>query len=162
MNLVPVVQQRKLPFPRGVCAVVPIAWPTIFLGVATIVLSASTHYLFFLHHVSYFVCLFFWTLSAYLSFTVMHDASHGSLATNQSGWVSVNEMFGHMCAIPLGVPFLAFKHLHLKHHKYTNVAGADPDLWSSSATRYKYLTIFRWSTQLWAYLLHYRRKRCKL
>ena len=43
----------------------------------------------------------------------------------------LNELVGYVSSIPFEAPYLAFRHLHLQHHKYTNHPEKDPDAWSS-------------------------------
>lgn len=57
-------------------------------------------------------------------FTLQHECTHNT--PFKSIWL--NTLFGHMTAIILGQPFLWFRYFHFAHHKYTNIAGKDPEL----------------------------------
>ena len=80
-------------------------------------------------------------VAAFAAFTPMHDAAHRSVA--RSRWL--NEVVGRLAAPLLGAPFVAFRYVHLEHHKHTNEPGRDPDLWSGR--RPLLLLPLRWLTQ---------------
>ena len=155
---IPVVQQEKIPFPRGAVPVVPVAYPTILLALCALITYGATHYLHHIGIIGYGVALGLWTVSAYVSFTPMHDASHASIATRSSGLRWINDVVGHLCSFPLAAPYVAFRYLHLQHHKHTNVPGYDPDMWSSQlSTDYPFLLPLHWWTQSHSYIVHYVR-----
>ena len=55
---------------------------------------------------------------------LMHDAAHGLLHPNKA----VNDFVGQwLCGAPIGVPLVAYRDYHLKHHRYTQ-QPEDPDL----------------------------------
>ncbi len=74
------------------------------------------------------------TLLAYLSFTVMHDASHGAIAGGDPRWRGVETMIGWLAGLPLAGPFVVFRQLHLRHHAHTNDPEEDPDHWVVAPT----------------------------
>ena len=155
---VPVVNQPKIPIPRGTVAVPPVAYPTIALAIGALAMYGITHWLYHEEIIGYPAAVLMWTVSAYVSFTPMHDASHSAIATNKSGMRWLNSVVGHLCSIPLSAPFDAFRHLHLEHHKYTNIAGYDPDVWSSRlSTNHLLLLPQHWWSQLHSYIFHYLR-----
>jgi fatty acid desaturase len=56
----------------------------------------------------------------------------------------VNELVGWVAGIPQLTPFLAFRYVHLEHHKHTNEPGNDPDFWAGSGPRWQWP--LRWLT----------------
>lgn len=66
-------------------------------------------------------------VAAYLTFTPVHEATHGNVGGKQRPWLDV--VVGWAAALPLLAPFPAFKTLHLRHHAKTNHPDDDPDYW---------------------------------
>jgi len=91
------------------------------------------------------------TILIYAVFTPMHDAAHGSIATRKYAYL--NSVVGHVAAMCFPVPFPAFKHLHLMHHKHTNEEGKDPDMWAGAGP--VYLLPLRWMTLELKYYVSY-------
>lgn len=60
----------------------------------------------------------------------MHDASHGSVAIGGTPQRMLNEMVGICSGLCFPIPFGAFRHLHLVHHKHTNDPDNDPDAYA--------------------------------
>lgn len=57
-------------------------------------------------------------------FTLEHEATHKTPFAN----VAVNEAVGRVCGFLLLLPFGWFRYFHLAHHRWTNIAGKDPEL----------------------------------
>ena len=57
-------------------------------------------------------------------FTLQHECTHNT--PFKSIWL--NSVVGHVIAFLLFQPFLWFRYFHLAYHKYTNIAGKDPEL----------------------------------
>jgi len=57
-------------------------------------------------------------------FTLEHEATHRTPFANRP----LNEAAGHVCGLLLLLPFTWFRHFHLAHHRWTNIAGLDPEL----------------------------------
>ena len=57
-------------------------------------------------------------------FTLQHECTHNT--PFRSLWL--NSVVGHLIAFLLFQPFVWFRYFHLAHHKYTNIAGKDPEL----------------------------------
>jgi fatty acid desaturase len=69
-------------------------------------------------------------------FTLEHEATHRTPFASR--WL--NEGAGHLCGVLLLLPFLWFRYFHLAHHRWTNLAGLDPELESPTpATRAQWL-----------------------
>ncbi len=110
-------------------------WPTVILGFTVTSL--------------YFVALFsvlagglplslgalLMLLTTYLSYTVLHDAAHGSISGSYQKLRWVNEAMGYLAAWIMMIPLTAHRHEHLAHHRNTNHAEADPDLVVADMTR---------------------------
>lgn len=65
---------------------------------------------------------------AYVGFTVVHDAGHGSIIKMGSPLKPIEPLLGWITSVPLLlVPFPAFKRLHDRHHAFTNDPDRDPD-----------------------------------
>lgn len=92
------------------------------------------------------------TLAGYLTFTPMHDASHASVG--RARWL--NELTGRLAGVPLMAPFRAFRFAHLEHHRNTNDAERDPDMWSGG--RFRLTLPLRWMTQDLHYYAFYLRR----
>ena len=167
--------QEKLPISRALSDPPITAWPTILLAVGGLSVYIATHVIYSKGRfgfdqqtdatdakLSYPIALLLWSLSAYVCFTPMHDASHGSIASSKSSLRIMNVIIGRLCGFTLGAPFVAFRCLHLLHHKYTNVPGKDPDMWSSlpkivSSHSWLFFAVMpvQWTTQIWSYIAHY-------
>lgn len=81
------------------------------------------------------------TAAAYAAFTPAHDAVHSSVSRHRL----VNGLVGRLATILLLGPFVAFRYMHLEHHKHVNVPEADPDHYSGRGPTL--LLPLRWLTQ---------------
>jgi fatty acid desaturase len=57
-------------------------------------------------------------------FTLEHEATHKTPFASER----LNEAVGHLCGFLLLLPFEWFRYFHLAHHRWTNIAGKDPEL----------------------------------
>lgn len=57
-------------------------------------------------------------------FTLEHEATHKTPFASEP----LNEAVGHLCGFILLLPFQWFRYFHLAHHRWTNLAGKDPEL----------------------------------
>ena len=106
-----------------------IAYPTLILCLICIALHLfSTLFYIYGNCPKSFVILVN-SLAAYVIFTPMHDACHGSIASVGSGHHYLNDAIGFLSSALFPAPYYAFKFAHLKHHKYTNDPVHDPDVW---------------------------------
>lgn len=60
----------------------------------------------------------------YLSFTVLHDAMHGTAHRSKA----VGHAMGRVCGLALLAPLPLFRGVHHAHHGHTNDPARDPDL----------------------------------
>jgi beta-carotene hydroxylase len=70
-------------------------------------------------------------VAAYLLFTVLHDATHGSAHPRHGG----NLVLGRICGAVLTLAWPLFHAVHHAHHAHTNDGTRDPDLIVSRAPR---------------------------
>jgi len=69
-------------------------------------------------------------------FTLEHEATHRTPFASR--WL--NEAVGHASGVLLLLPFTWFRYFHLAHHRWTNIAGLDPELEGAKpATRREWL-----------------------
>ena len=54
----------------------------------------------------------------------------------------LNYVVGRLCAVCFGVPFKAFRYVHLQHHKYTNHPLKDPDYWAGRGSFFLFFFLF--------------------
>lgn len=141
--------------PGNLVEVPNIAWPTIILLFMCAVVHCATLWCIAFELISPWVGLIINTFADYVVFTPMHDAAHGSVAKHKYG--ILNNIVGNVAATLFGLPFAAFKHLHLMHHKYTN-EDRDPDLWAGigpwyilplkwATTEMHYYSIYLWNVR---------------
>jgi beta-carotene hydroxylase len=102
--------------------------PTVALLVLCYLLFASGCFIFFFFEAFFFKLSAFFlnSLAIYLSFTPLHEAAHG----NVSRISFLNAAVGRLSAVFFHGFFPTFRHVHLRHHRYTNDAERDPDHWS--------------------------------
>lgn len=68
---------------------------------------------------------------AYVGFTIVHDAGHGSIIQGGCVLKPIENIMGWISAVPLLLlPYSMFKHIHDRHHAYTNDPERDPDHFS--------------------------------
>eukprot|EP00931_Biecheleriopsis_adriatica_P047818 TRINITY_DN275_c0_g1_i1.p1 TRINITY_DN275_c0_g1~~TRINITY_DN275_c0_g1_i1.p1 ORF type:complete len:331 (-),score=41.73 TRINITY_DN275_c0_g1_i1:75-1022(-) len=103
-----------------------IAWPTVLLAIVSIALWLGSAWAGIVLSAPLWITFPLSTLSIYMAFTPMHDATHSSVARHPYRWV--NESVGWLCSVPFfAAPHSIFRWLHLRHHKYTNDPDLDPD-----------------------------------
>jgi hypothetical protein len=120
-----------------------VAWPTVALGLASASVWAAGAYTGAVLGWPVVATLPVQSAAAFAVFTPMHDASHGAAAPRVR-WL--NGTIGRLGAFILGAPFPAYRHVHMKHHKYTNDPERDPDYWSGSGP--VLLLPFKWASQV--------------
>lgn len=130
-----------------------IAVPTLILAATSVTAFSYTNYCLYNRSIDPYLAIFINTWAIFAGFTPMHDAAHGSIATNKSGLRWINNFIGYSMACLFPAPFPAFKHLHLQHHKHTNEPGLDVDSWAAGGPTL--LLPFRWWTTELMYYYHY-------
>ncbi len=71
----------------------------------------------------------------YASYTVLHDAAHGSISGSHASLRWVNETMGYIAAWIFMMPLTAHRHEHLAHHRHANQPNEDPDFVVADMTR---------------------------
>lgn len=104
------------------------AWGTLGLALLVILLWSGSSTLYLLGSLPAPVAFISNMLAAYLGFTVMHEAAHGNIRSQQH-LRGTETALGWICGLLLTVPFSVFRRLHLTHHAFTNDPEKDPDYW---------------------------------
>ncbi len=105
-----------------------IAWGTIlmFLGIImgyVLVIGFTLN-----EQISYPVATLICSYLAFASFTVTHDAGHGSIFKMGSPLKPLESIIGWGASIPMLImPFRIFQKIHDRHHAFTNDPDRDPD-----------------------------------
>ncbi|AEG47864.1 fatty acid desaturase [Sphingobium chlorophenolicum L-1] len=118
----------------------PIAWPSMSLLIIFTIVVAGLWYLALTNTVSPWICGVLVGLTGNWLFTPLHDATHGSLASNRR----VNDWGGRI-GLALLMPWATlelFRWGHQRHHRYTG-GQFDPDRWSHGPW---WQLPFRWAT----------------
>ncbi len=105
-----------------------VARPTVIFGTLLISAYVCVPFLVEAAHLSFVTGLIFMTLITYGSYSVLHDAVHGSISGAQTSCRWLNETLGYGAGWIMGVPLTAHRHVHLAHHRNTNINHHDPDL----------------------------------
>jgi len=116
--------------------------PTACLALSVIIVHLSVSYLYITGvSTNMYLTIAILYASSFASFTVLHDCIHCSVSSSRA----MNYLVGTVTGIFLGpsVTFTAVRHIHLQHHKHTNVEGKDPDLFASSGPGF--LLPFKWA-----------------
>ena len=103
------------------------AWPTVILGVTVTGAYVATPFLVASSLLPVWLAVPLMISLAYASYTVLHEAVHGSINGSHKSLRWLNELMGYMAAFVLGIPMTAHRQEHLAHHRHTNDAQADPD-----------------------------------
>mmetsp|Transcript_879 Transcript_879/g.1218 ORF Transcript_879/g.1218 Transcript_879/m.1218 type:complete len:299 (-) Transcript_879:74-970(-) len=162
------MKQQKLkpitikPKNRDLLKIPSIAWPTVYLFIVSASVRLITLYLDVTFGLSTWLVLVLNVLATYTIFTPMHECVHNSLANPSGKFRWMNGLIGRLSATAFAGPFLAFKVVHLSHHKYTNEETMDPDFWSEGGTSFIGRFV-RWMSQdlyyYYWYLVYGRRGR---
>ncbi len=72
---------------------------------------------------------------AYLAYTVLHEAAHGSISGSHRSLRWLNDWLGYAAAWVLMIPLTAHRFEHLTHHRNTNDPAEDPDMVVSDMAR---------------------------
>ena len=135
------------------------AWPTVVLGVVSTTAYIATPLLVAGGQLSVLLALPLMVLLTYASYTVLHEAVHGSISGSHGSLRWVNELMGYASAWVLMIPLTAHRHEHLAHHRNTNNPSADPDLVIADMTRSPVHTIraaYRVVVSQYAYYIQHR------
>lgn len=105
-----------------------VAWPTVLLFFTAVILFVCSISLTIHHQLPILIGIIANTISQFMLFTVLHDASHRAVSQN----TLINESLGSIAAFiisPVGGVRL-FRFVHMQHHRFTNEGrDKDPDEW---------------------------------
>ena len=104
------------------------AWPTVILGFVATIGYVTVPFLVSFSLLSAWLAMPLMMLLTYASYTVLHEAVHGSISGSKQSLRWLNELLGYMAAFVVFIPLTGHRHEHLAHHRHTNDAGSDPDL----------------------------------
>jgi len=104
-----------------------VAWPTVGLALLAVTLWLGNLVSHAAGWVPWFVTLPVGIALAYISFTPLHEATHGNVSGGVGGWSWLDDAVGWLAGLPLMAPFPAVKVVHLHHHAHTNDPDEDPD-----------------------------------
>ena len=104
-----------------------VAWPTVVLGIVLAAAYLATPVLVVMKLMPLAAAVPLMALLTYASYTVLHDAAHGSISGSNASLRWLNEAMGYIAAWIVMIPLTAHRHEHLAHHRHTNQpAGAGP------------------------------------
>ena len=129
------------------------AWPTIAIFVVYLTGFVASTYFALQGSLPIFAAVLINTICCYVSYTVLHEASH-RLATQNT---FLNEWMGRisMFFVSMAPFFKAYRFLHMAHHGHTNDAEKDPDY--SCGMGPAWMLPFRWAVMDIAYVVTYFR-----
>lgn len=106
-----------------------IAWPTLLLCLVAIVLWTTALLAAINNIIAPGIAIAVQTVAAFMQFTVLHDGVHRSISRQ---YPLLNNIVTNIAGAFLGLVGVgaAFRYAHFKHHRHTNEADVDPDLWS--------------------------------
>jgi len=105
-----------------------VAWITVVLGFAVTISYLAVPFLVAASLLSVWLAMPLMIALTYASYTVLHEAVHGSINGSNKSLRWLNELLGYMAGFVMFIPLTAHRHEHLTHHRHTNIADADPDL----------------------------------
>jgi beta-carotene hydroxylase len=105
--------------------------PTLWLFAGCVALVAATAGGYLTGRLSGPAAVALDTVAAYLVFTVLHDAAHGTAHASRG----VNAALGRVGGLALTLAWPLFRAVHHEHHSHTNDRDRDPDLIVSRVPR---------------------------
>ena len=111
------------------------AWPTVVLGIVLLATYLATPVLVVMDVMPLLIAVPLMALVTYASYTVLHDAAHGSISGSHASLRWVNETMGYIAAWIFMMPLTAHRHEHLAHHRHANQPNEDPDFVVADMTR---------------------------
>lgn len=127
------------------------SWPTFSLFVFIVANFGYATYSAVTGTMSILAAIAHNSLSAYIAYTIMHEAAHGLVCANKT----VNDWVGRISLLMISVmPFFStYRILHMTHHRYVNDPKYDPDFFCSTGPAW--LLPFRWMVMDVTYVMFY-------
>jgi len=104
------------------------AWITVVAGIAIFASYVTVPFLVVLNMLPLWAGCVALVFATYFSYSILHDAVHGSISGSHTKLRWVNEWMGYSAAFVLMIPMTAHRHEHLTHHRNTNDRENDPDI----------------------------------
>ena len=104
-----------------------VAWPTVILGLLFAVAYVAAVGLAMAGLLSLWIAVPVVAFVTYLSYTVLHEAVHGSIGGNGRSFRWLNKAMGYLAAWITMIPLTAHRYEHMAHHRYANDEQGDPD-----------------------------------
>ena len=114
--------QRSQPIPA-------VAWPTFALALGALAVFTAAAIAAIGGCAPVWITIPLNSVAVYCMFTVAHDPLHGALSSSRR----VNSVVGRLAwffVVPMA-SFSSFTYAHIQHHRYTNDAEKDPDMFAS-------------------------------
>ena len=125
-----------------------VAWPTVALGLLFVAAYGSAVASVLAGVLSLWIAVPVVAVVTYLSYTILHEAVHGSIGGNERSLRWLNKAMGYMAAWITMIPFTAHRYEHMAHHRYANDEERDPDFHMGSM-RDSLLAPVRAALQAW-------------
>lgn len=104
-----------------------LAWPTVILGLVMGASYLALVAMVITNFLSLWVAVPLVAAVTYLSYTVLHESVHGSIAGNHESLRWLNKALGYLAAWITMIPLTAHRHEHIAHHRHANDEVHDPD-----------------------------------
>ncbi|MEM6913994.1 MAG: fatty acid desaturase, partial [Pseudomonadota bacterium] len=103
------------------------AWPIVWGGAALFVVYAATLLFAGFGDLPLGVAFPVIAMSVFASYTIMHEAAHGSICGKDKSLKWLNDALGFAAGQVLGGSYLVHQKEHMAHHRHTNEDNKDPD-----------------------------------
>ena len=104
-----------------------VAWPTVVLGSLLPVAYVSIVAMTLAGFLSLWLAVPLVAALTYGSYTILHEAVHGSIAGNNGSLRWLNKALGYVAAWVTMIPLTAHRYEHIAHHRHANDEEGDPD-----------------------------------
>lgn len=132
------ISNEKIEAPTSYDTVWQKSAPTVAWGTVLLFIGCVSGYYFTITStlngsLPYWAACLLCVYLAFASFTVLHDAGHGSIIKEGSPLKPLESVMGWIASIPLmTMPFRFFQKIHDRHHAFTNDPERDPDHFASN------------------------------
>jgi fatty acid desaturase len=133
------VSRQRHPHPGE--SIPTVAWPTLAVAVGALIVFVVAAIAAIGRYAPLWITIPLNSTAVYWMFTVAHDALHGSVSSAR--WVnSVVGRFAWFFVVPMS-SLSSFAYAHIQHHRYTNDADKDPDMFATHGPTWQ--LPFRWA-----------------